>query len=267
VHAVVIACGHSDAISNSHPREKPKGGSGRTDDGGTICAGILPNIHHDALDFPDGYVILLTRLAQGALVLCSTQFPDGVRNMLAQTLGLSVERVRVRYYEGAGVFGRACHDDSALAAAVMSQVVGRPVRVQFMRWDELGWDNYGPAHLADVRAGCDAEGRITAFEYHGWHHGWNTTETSQELALGGPVQPPVSGGARLVNKETLNAPAAHGGGALRCDGPLANHRLGDSGHRRCAGCARERGACRLCDLPRATLEAPWRGQGTVIGML
>jgi CO/xanthine dehydrogenase Mo-binding subunit len=142
---------------------------------------------------------------QGALVLCSTQFPDGVRNMLAQTLGLSVERVRVRYYEGAGVFGRACHDDSALAAAVMSQQVGRPVRVQFMRWDELGWDNYGPAHLADVRAGCDAAGKITAFEYHGWHHGWNTAETSQELALGGPVQPPTSGGARLVNKETLSA--------------------------------------------------------------
>ena len=123
--------------------------------------------------------------AERALVMCSTQFPDGVRNMLAQTLGLSAERVRVRYYEGAGVFGRACHDDCALAAAVMSQAVGRPVRVQFMRWDELGWDNYGPAHLADVRAGVDADGRITAFEYHGWHHGWNTAETSQELALGG----------------------------------------------------------------------------------
>ena len=44
-----------------------------------------------------------------------------------------------------------------------------------------------------------------AFEYDGWHHGWNTAETSQELALGGPVQPPVSGRARLVNKETLSA--------------------------------------------------------------
>ena len=143
--------------------------------------------------------------AERALVLCSTQFPDGVRNMLAQTLGMGADRVRVRYYEGAGVFGRACHDDSALAAAVMSQIVGRPVRVQFMRWDELGWDNYGPSHLADVRAGVDADGRISAFEYHGWHHGWNTAETSQELALGGPVQPPVSGGARVVNKETLSA--------------------------------------------------------------
>jgi len=140
-----------------------------------------------------------------ALVMCSTQFPHGVRNMLAQTLGLAADQVQVRYYEGAGVFGRACHDDCAIAAAIMSQVVGRPVRVQFMRWDELGWDNYGPAHLADVRGGVDAAGNIVAFEYDGWHHGWNTAETSQELALGGPVQAPVSGRARLVNKETLTA--------------------------------------------------------------
>jgi CO/xanthine dehydrogenase Mo-binding subunit len=143
--------------------------------------------------------------AGSALVICSTQFPHGVRNMLAQTLGLAADQVQVRYYEGAGVFGRACHDDCAIAAAVMSQAVGRPVRVQFMRWDELGWDNYGPAHLADVRGGVDAAGNIVAFEYDGWHHGWNTAETSQELALGGPVQPPVSGRARLVNKETLSA--------------------------------------------------------------
>jgi nicotinate dehydrogenase subunit B len=143
--------------------------------------------------------------AQSALIMCSTQFPHGVRNMLATTLGLAPDQVRVQYYEGAGVFGRACHDDSALAAAIMSKSVGRPVRVQFMRWDEHGWDNYGPAHLADVRAGVDPDGNIVAFEYHGWHHGWIAVETSQELALGAPPQPPVSGRARLVNKETLSA--------------------------------------------------------------
>jgi len=143
--------------------------------------------------------------AQSALVMCSTQYPHGVRGVLATTLALSPDQVRVQYYEGAGVFGRACHDDSALAAAIMSQAVGRPVRVQFMRWDEHGWDNYGPPHLADVRAGVDADGNITAFEYHGWHHGWATMETSQELALGAAPQPPVSGRARLVNKETLSA--------------------------------------------------------------
>jgi CO/xanthine dehydrogenase Mo-binding subunit len=141
--------------------------------------------------------------ADRALVICSTLFPHGVRTMLSQTLGLPADQVQVQYYESSGVYGRACADDCAIAAAVMSQLAGRPVRVQFMRWDELGWDNYAPPHLADVRAGVDADGNIVAYEYHGWNLGWNTSETSQELATGAPVQPPPSGGARLVNKLSL----------------------------------------------------------------
>ena len=69
------------------------------------------------------------------------------------------------------------------AAAIMSQLAGRPVRVQFMRWDEHGWDNFGPAAFAEVRAAIDADGRIIAYEYHGWQHGWFVIETSQEFAL------------------------------------------------------------------------------------
>lgn len=65
----------------------------------------------------------------------------------------------------------------------MSQEVGRPVRVQFMRWDELGWDNYGPAQLAEVRAAIDANGDIIAYTYDGWQHGWHVNETSTELAM------------------------------------------------------------------------------------
>ena len=101
----------------------------------------------------------------GALVICSTQDIYNSRAMLATVLALPVEKVRVQYREGSGTFGRSCYDDAAQAAAVMSQAVGKPVRVQFMRWDELGWDDYGPAHLADVRAGVDAAGRLVAYEY------------------------------------------------------------------------------------------------------
>ena len=93
----------------------------------------------------------------GALVMSSTQDIYNSRDMLAEVLGLPVAKVRVQYYEGSGTFGRSCYEDAAQAAAVMSQAVGKPVRVQFMRSDELGWDDYGPAHLADVRAGIDAE--------------------------------------------------------------------------------------------------------------
>jgi nicotinate dehydrogenase subunit B len=119
----------------------------------------------------------------GALVMSSTQDIYNSRRMLADTLGLPPDKVRVQYYEGSGTFGHSCYEDAAQAAAIMSQAVGRPVRVQFMRWDEHGWDNYGPAHIAQVRAAVDAGGRIVAYEYQGWQHGWLVTETSQELAL------------------------------------------------------------------------------------
>jgi nicotinate dehydrogenase subunit B len=118
----------------------------------------------------------------GALVMSSTQDIYNSRRMLADTLGLPPEKVQVRYYEGSGTFGHSCYEDAAQAAALMSQLAGAPVRVQFMRADEHGWDNYGPAHVAEVRAGVDRDGRIVAYEYQGWQHGWHVIETSQELA-------------------------------------------------------------------------------------
>lgn len=129
----------------------------------------------------------------GALVMSSTQDIYNSRTMLAEVLGLPVSKVRVQYYEGSGTFGRSCYEDAAQAAAVMSQAVGKPVRVQFMRWDEHGWDDYGPAHLADVRAGIDASGKLIAYEYHGWQHGWMINETTHELALLTPPKERTSG--------------------------------------------------------------------------
>jgi nicotinate dehydrogenase subunit B len=121
--------------------------------------------------------------ADSALVLSSTQDIYASRKMLATLLGMPVERVRVQYYEGSGTYGHSCYEDASQAAAVMSQLAGRPVRVQFMRWDEMGWDNFGPAQVAEVRAAIDAEGKIVAYTYDGWQHGWHINETSTELAM------------------------------------------------------------------------------------
>jgi len=122
-----------------------------------------------------------------ARVICSTQNIYEARAKVATVLRLPVERVALEYCEGSGTFGRSCHDDAAEAAALMSQLAGAPVRVQLMRQDEHGWDNFGPAHVAEVRIGVDAAGKLTAYEYHGWQHGWSTVETSEQLALGTPA--------------------------------------------------------------------------------
>ena len=87
-----------------------------------------------------------------ALIISTTQDIYGTRTSLARMLGLTAEKIQVRYQEGASNYGHGCQDDVAQAAAIMSQIAGKPVRLQFMRWDEHGWDNYGPAHLGEVRA-------------------------------------------------------------------------------------------------------------------
>jgi len=156
--------------------------------------------------------------ADSALVMCSTQDVYGTRNGLSRLLGLPVPKVRVQYYEGSGTYGHSCYDDVAQAAAILSQESGKPVRLQFMRWDEHGWDNYGPAHVGEVRAAADAQGKIVAYEYHGWQHGWTNTETTAQLTGAAPAEWP-GGAAQQVN-------------ALDCGGmydianvKLVNHQL------------------------------------------
>jgi nicotinate dehydrogenase subunit B len=134
----------------------------------------------------------------GALIRSSTQDVYNARAMLARVLDMPAEKVRVQYYEGSGTFGRSCYEDAAQAAAIMSQAVGRPVRVQYMRWDEHGWDNYGPAHLAEVRAAVDTNGKLVAYEYHGWQHGWTVTSTIQDIALQKPGVERTSGSASIT---------------------------------------------------------------------
>ncbi|HUQ52274.1 MAG TPA: molybdopterin cofactor-binding domain-containing protein, partial [Gammaproteobacteria bacterium] len=132
-------------------------------------------------------------------VTCGTQNLYETRAKLARVAGVAVENVHVEYRESSGTFGRSCFDDAAEAAVILSQAVGAPVRVQFMRADEHGWDNFGPAQLADVRMASDDAGKLVAYEFEGWQHGWTTVETSEQLALGtapaeitGPIAMEVS---------------------------------------------------------------------------
>jgi nicotinate dehydrogenase subunit B len=115
-------------------------------------------------------------------IRCSSQDVFALRKRMAELLGLTEDKVRVQFYEGSGCFGHSCQDDVALAAALMSKAVGAPVRVQFMRPDEIGWDNYGPAHHGEVTIGADRDGKLVSYEYHGWQHGWMIDESTEELA-------------------------------------------------------------------------------------
>ncbi len=136
--------------------------------------------------------------ADSALVMMAGQGVYGTRTTIAGLLGMKEQQVRVQFFEGAGCYGRNLQDDAAQAAAVMSQLVGKPVRVQLTRDQEHGWDFYGPATLVDIRGGIDANGKITAFDYVSYQQGWNGVETTAET-LGTPIPTTAFGGADAPN--------------------------------------------------------------------
>jgi CO/xanthine dehydrogenase Mo-binding subunit len=100
----------------------------------------------------------------GALVMTNTQDAYTMRSNLQAVLGLPLNTIRVQYWEGSSSYGNSpARHDGGLAAAVLSQLAGAPVRLQFMRWDEHGWDNFGPPLLADIRGAVDAKGNIVSY--------------------------------------------------------------------------------------------------------
>ncbi len=99
------------------------------------------------------------------LLTCWTasQMTHALRKQLAAMTGLAPEAVRCIYVEGSGCYGRNGHEDAAGDAALLARAVGRPVRVQWSRADEHGWDPKGPPTLIDLKAGLDGEGNVAAW--------------------------------------------------------------------------------------------------------
>jgi nicotinate dehydrogenase subunit B len=107
-------------------------------------------------------------VASGTTVWSATQNPYGLRANLAKVFGIALDQMRVIYMDGSGSYGTNGSDDAAADALLLSRAVGAPVRVQWMRHDEHGWDPKGPAQLHELRGSVETGGDITAWETQMW---------------------------------------------------------------------------------------------------
>ncbi len=103
-----------------------------------------------------------------ATIWTPSQATHRFRPAFARILGLPPGRVRVIFVDGAGSYGQNGYEDAACDAALLSRAVGRPVRVQWSRGDEHGWDPKGPPQLLDLRAAIDPRGEVLAWETEAW---------------------------------------------------------------------------------------------------
>ena len=93
------------------------------------------------------------------------QNPSMLRREIATMMNTPVDNVVVRWYDGSGHYGRSNGGNTGAEeeAVILSSIVKKPVRVQWMRADDMQWSTIGPPELSDVVAGLDASGKITAF--------------------------------------------------------------------------------------------------------
>ncbi|NPT59759.1 xanthine dehydrogenase family protein molybdopterin-binding subunit [Paraburkholderia elongata] len=99
------------------------------------------------------------------VVWSATQGSFPLRDAIAALIGLPKDKVRVIWTEGAGCYGQNGADDASAEAAVVSQALGRPVRVQWMRNDEHGWDPKCPATESKVEGSVGPDGKIRSWSY------------------------------------------------------------------------------------------------------
>ena len=107
-----------------------------------------------------------------------TQGVYPLRNTIANMLHMPQNAVRCIHTEGAGCYGQNGADDVAADAALIARAMpGKPIRLQWMREQEFGWEPFGPAMSSQISAALDANGKIAAWNYEVWS---NTHSTRPE---------------------------------------------------------------------------------------
>lgn len=116
------------------------------------------------------------------IVWTHSQGVSPLRKALAELLRLPLEKVRCIYVEGSGCYGHNGADDVAADAALAARAVpGRPVRLQWMREQEHGWEPLGSAMVVELQGALGRNGRIV-----GWRHDvWSNPHDGRPVSAGG----------------------------------------------------------------------------------
>ena len=104
-----------------------------------------------------------------AKIWSATQGVYPQRDSVAMVLGIPAANIRVIFVEGSGCYGLNGNDSVSFDAALLSQAVGEPVRVQYSRRDEMAaGESYGPAFVVNLSANAGFQGQIISWSYEGW---------------------------------------------------------------------------------------------------
>ncbi|MGH6948198.1 MAG: molybdopterin cofactor-binding domain-containing protein [Kiloniellales bacterium] len=94
-----------------------------------------------------------------------SQSPDRAREMVAEALGLAVEKVTVHQCYMGGAFGRRSLGDYTVEAALLAKATGRPVKLIWTREEDIAFGMFRPQSFQCLRGAVDGDGKVV-----GWAH-------------------------------------------------------------------------------------------------
>jgi isoquinoline 1-oxidoreductase subunit beta len=127
------------------------------------------------------------------------QFPSFDHMLAAKAADLPMDKVKLHTLVSGGSFGRRANvsSDFTVAAVNIAKAIGgrAPVRLQFSREDDTGAGLYRPMYVHAVKAGIDAQGRITL---------WEHTVVGQSIMAGGPMAMMIKDGIDPTSVEGVD---------------------------------------------------------------
>jgi nicotinate dehydrogenase subunit B len=114
-------------------------------------------------------------------VSTGTQRPFGVRTELAETFHIPEDRVRVLMPDTGSGYGGKHTGETAVEAARLARAAKRPVKVAWTREEEFTWAYFRPAGVIDTAALMDANGKISAWEFHNYNSGSAGIRSSYDI--------------------------------------------------------------------------------------
>ncbi|HEU4620230.1 MAG TPA: molybdopterin cofactor-binding domain-containing protein [Gammaproteobacteria bacterium] len=95
-----------------------------------------------------------------------TQTPQAAVEGAAKFLGIPQEKVTLHQLRGGGGFGRRLANDSVIEVVAISKKVGKPVKAQWMREDDMHFDYYRPGGFHSFKGAIDSNGKLSGWQDH-----------------------------------------------------------------------------------------------------
>jgi isoquinoline 1-oxidoreductase beta subunit len=121
----------------------------------------IPHLEHATMEPPAATVKIADGMCE---IWACTQSPQGVRDSIAELIGIKPAKVKVNVTLLGGAFGRKAKSDFIAEAALLAKATGKPVKVTWSREDTFRNGYYHAYSVQHFKAALDKDQQLLAMD-------------------------------------------------------------------------------------------------------